>query len=263
MRGRKFNVASACWGFRRRQWWASKTPVEGKVASVPTNPIAVAGQTGRPVATPRRFDLTLSGALNVLARIAGLVGLGVAVAYFAEVLPTWGSRSGATALDTGATPLGVAKVGAQPTPGAASAAPADKPQSFGLMTGASPCATAPDGRPRGGAALPLPLAAAVTPLAPLRPRGAAQAARAARDPDLQSRAYAAAWELERHQAGLRPFSPVSQVGGAARATRGPLDPASGPLWGSSPLEQARASAPGPASGNPGFGPLSADYRWRF
>lgn len=263
MRGRKFNITSACWGFRRRQWWASKTPVEGKVASVPTNPIAVAGQAGRPVATPRRFDLTLSGALNLLARVGGLVGLGVAAAYFAEVLPAWGSRAGATTLDTGATSLGATKVGAQPTPGAAAAAPADKPQSFGLMTGASPCATAPTARPLSGATLPLPRAAAVSPLAPLRPRVAAQAARAAEDLDLQSRAYAAAWELERHQAGLRPFAPISQVVGAARATRSPLDATVSPLWGSSPLEEARAPTPSPASGNPGFGPLSADYRWRF
>jgi hypothetical protein len=207
MRGRKLNGTSARWGFRRRRWRASKTPVGSGVTSAPTNLPAVTGQAGRPVATPRRFDLTLPGALNVLALIAGLTCLGIAVAYFAEVLPAWGGRSGATALGTGAAPLEVAKVGAQPAPGAASAAPAGKPQSCGPTTGAGPGATAPGGRPRGGATSPL--AYAGSPLAPPRPCLAAQAAYAVQGLDLQARGCAAARELEPHNMGLAHFAPAA------------------------------------------------------
>ena len=83
------------------------------------------------------------------------------------------------------------------------------------------------------------------------------------DLDLQSRSYAAAWEMERHVAGTRYYSPLSTVEGGTCAVRHALDGGPSPLWGASSFEEPRESTPRAAPGNPGFGPLSADYRWKF
>ena len=260
---RYVNVSSTLWGARRSQWWSVAPRRSGKIDSVATDSSTTGGQTGRPVASPRRFEFTLPPALGTAARAAALLGLGLVVAYFAQLLPSRGGRSGSTTLDTGATVLGATKAGAQPAPGAAAAAATNQPRSFGLVTGAGSCATASHGRPLPGLPLALPHAAEASPLAPLSPRVAAQVARASQGLDLQSRAYAAAWELEKHQAGLRPYSPLSDVVGSTRSTRSPLDTGSSPLWGASPVKQTRQSAPSPASGDANFGPLGPDYRWKF